>query len=158
MTGDGTSRPECNGQKTEQMFLGAAVQLWRRYCMASQLNTLSCSATWEQSKKRKSFQKKFFLKLWMISSVIFYYFFFFTLNCRRSHTLRTPSSPPDRRNGSFLFQLMTFTSDEWASLAESMELGGARTSQMRIDWSTEQDAKTCGEQENTGVPDSSFSK
>lgn len=40
-------------------------------------------------------------------------------------------------------------SDEWASLAESIELGGERISQIRIDWSTEQDAKTCGKQERT---------
>lgn len=33
-------------------------------------------------------------------------------NCRRSQTLRRPSSPPDRRKGSLLFQLMTLTSDE----------------------------------------------
>lgn len=81
----------------------------------------------------------------------FVFFFFLTLNCRRSHTLRIPSSPPDRRNGSVLFQLMTLTSDEWASSAESIELGGARISQMRIDWSTEQDAKTCDKQKSTGL-------
>lgn len=86
-------------------------------------------------------------KLWTIPISVFF-FFFLTLNCRRSHTFRIPSSPPDRRNGSFLFQLMTLTSDEWASLAESIELGGARISQMRIDWSTEQEAKTCGKQKH----------
>lgn len=75
-------------------------------------------------------------------------FFVFTLNCRRSHTFRIPSSPPDRRNGSLLFQLITLTSDEWASLADSIELGGARMSQIRIDWSTEHDAKTCGKRES----------
>lgn len=72
-----------------------------------------------------------------------------TWNCLKSQTFRRPSSPPDKINGSVRFQLITLTSEEWASLAESIELGGALKSQMRMDWSTEHDAKTWGWERNT---------
>lgn len=71
-----------------------------------------------------------------------------TWNCLKSQTFRRPSSPPDKINGSVRFQLITLTSEEWASLAESIELGGALKSQMRMDWSTEHDAKTWGWERN----------
>lgn len=67
-----------------------------------------------------------------------------TLNCRRSHTLRAPSSPPLSRKGSLRLQLMTLTSPSWAAAVVSMQAlpGAARMSQMRIEASAEQEAKT----------------
>jgi hypothetical protein len=45
-----------------------------------------------------------------------------------------PSSPPEAMKGSFLFQLMTFTSLSWAQFAVSIQalLGEARVSQIRM--------------------------
>lgn len=67
-----------------------------------------------------------------------------TLNCRRSHTLRDPSSPPLSRKGSRRLQLMTLTSPSWAAAVVSMQalLGAARMSQMRMEASAEQELKT----------------
>merc|ERR1719232_945889 len=54
------------------------------------------------------------------------------LNCLRSQTLTTPSSPPDTRNGSFLFQSITFTSELCAPPWVSMQAlpGSALMSQI----------------------------
>lgn len=67
-----------------------------------------------------------------------------TLNCRRSQTLRAPSSPPLSRKGSRRLQLMTLTSLSWAVAVVSMQalLGAARMSQMRMEVSAEQEANT----------------
>lgn len=67
-----------------------------------------------------------------------------TENCLRSQTLINPSSPPDARNGSNLFQLITFTSDVCASISANMQAfdGVARISQTRILRSTLHEVKT----------------
>lgn len=71
-----------------------------------------------------------------------------TLNCRRSQTLRAPSSPPLSRKGSRRLQLMTLTSPSWAAAAVSMQalLGAARMSQMRMEASAEHEANTWARQ------------
>lgn len=68
------------------------------------------------------------------------------MNCRRSQTLRTPSSPPLSRKGSLRLQLMTLTSPSWAVAVVSMQAlpGAARMSQMRMEASAEQEANTLG--------------
>ena len=65
----------------------------------------------------------------------------------------TPSSPPDKMNGSFLFQWITLTSLSWASSKVSIQAleGTARTSQIRMDLSTEHDANTCQEMRENQV-------
>lgn len=67
-----------------------------------------------------------------------------TLNCRRSQTLRAPSSPPLSRKGSRRLQWMTLASPSWAAAVVSMQalLGAARVSQMRMEASAEQEANT----------------
>lgn len=64
-------------------------------------------------------------------------------NCRRSHIFRRPSSPPETSRGSVWFHDITLTSVEWACTLSMHALSGlARQSQIRTDWSTEQDANT----------------
>lgn len=57
-----------------------------------------------------------------------------TLNWRRSQMWRKPSSPPETIKGSFLFQLITLTSDRWAPSMVSWLalLGAALVSQIRM--------------------------
>ena len=66
--------------------------------------------------------------------------------CRKSHTLITPSSPPDAiKCCSLQFQLITLTSLSCAlsSVILHAEFGAHRTSQIRRDLSTEHEQNTC---------------